>query len=237
MPLIAPVLTRKIALGSLIVLTLAGSVAVLTGPAHAEKYQSRLNSLLLRKNDVYLPNRLTLGQEARFVVKAQPGSLVKLFISTQGEGKVLPNDVALRVGEDAQVLSGTVPESGVLELKMDVPKDPGLDGHMIYVDAVAGASEDELKPIDLVDSTGRRTDQNALPLMAQAEGGSGPSVMPAMPGISPQVFNQLTTMGNIYSQGDSEKKKLLDNGSINRERDIDRNPFVNRGMQQGIGGR
>lgn len=204
-------------------------------PANAEPYKSRLNSLLLRKNDVYLPTRLLLGQEARFVVKAQPGSLVKLFISTQPEGKVLANDIALRVGQDAQELSGTVPETGVLELKMQVPADPDLDGHLVYVDAVAGSSEETLVPIDLVDPTGRRTDQNTIPLMKRVESGGGAMVMPAMPGLSPQVFNQLSTMGNIYSEGDSDKKKLLDDGTINRDRNIDRNPFINRGLQQGVG--
>jgi hypothetical protein len=237
MPLIAPVFNGKMLLVSAIALFLTCSTTGVAGFAHAEPYQSRLNSLLLRKNDVYLPNRLTLGQEARFIVKATPGSLVKLFVSAQGEGKILPNDVALRVGDDAQELSGIVPENGVLELKMDVPRDPDLEGRIVYVDAVAGTSEENLKPINLVDSTGRRTDENALPMMAQVVGGSGPSVMPAMPGVSPQVFNQLTTMGNIYSQGDKEKKDLLDNGDINRDRNIDRNPFINRGLQQGVGGR
>lgn len=203
--------------------------------AHAEQYKSRLNSLLLRKNDVYLPTRLLLGQEARFVVKAQPGSLIKVFISTEAEGKVLSNDVALRVGADAQELTGTVPDTGVLELKMAVPADPELDGRLVYVDAVAGSSEDTLTPIDLVDPTGRRTEQNAIPMMKQVDGGGGAMVMPSMPGLSPQVFNQLTTMGGIYSGGDTEKKKLLDDGTINRDRNIDRNPFINRGMQQGIG--
>ncbi|WP_373532319.1 hypothetical protein [Vampirovibrio sp.] len=240
MPFITLVFNRNLVLTSLLAVLLTGiglgGTAGVTGSAYAEKYQSRLNNLLLRKNDVYLPNRLTLGQEARFIVKAQPGSLVKLFISAQGQGKILPNDVVLRVGDDAQELSGTVPENGVLELRMDVPKDPNLEGQLVYVDAVSGTSEEDLRPIDLVDSTGRRTDENALPMMAQVMGGSGPSVMPAMPGVSPQVFNQLTTMGNIYSQGDKEKKDLLDNGTINRDRDVDRNPFINRGLQQGIGG-
>jgi hypothetical protein len=203
--------------------------------ARAEQYKSRLNSLLLRKNEVYLPTRLLLGQEARFVVKAQSGSLIKVFISPEAEGKVLSNDVALRVGNNAQELSGTVPDTGVLELKMVVPADPDLDGRLVYVDAVAGPSEDTLVPIDLVDPTGRRTDQNAIPVMKQVDAGSGAMVMPSMPGLSPQVFNQLTTMGGIYSGGDAEKKKLLDDGTINRDREIDRNPFINRGMQQGIG--
>lgn len=226
---------RKVAALSVFTLLLAGSVQVLSLEAQAQKYQSRLNSLVQRRNtNVYLPTRLLLGQEARFVVRATPGSIVKLFVSTHDEGKIV-NDVALRVGNDAQELSGTVPENGVLELKMDVPKDAELDGRVVYVDALAGASEEELVPIDLVDPTGRRTDQNSLPIMKQAAE-NGPAIMPTMPGVSPQMMNQLTTMSNIYSQNDTERKKLLDNGVINRDREMDRNPFTIRGVQQGIGG-
>lgn len=235
MCLITSAFVRKTVALSVFTALLAGSVVVMNTEAYAEKYQSRLNSLVLKRNsNVYLPTRLLLGQEARFVVKAPAGSLVKVFVSTQAEGKVL-NDLALRVGNDAQELSGTVPENGVLELKMDVPKDPELDGRLLYVDAVAGASEEVLAPLDLVDPTGRRTEQNSLPIMKQTAE-NGPAIMPTMPGISPQMMNQLTTMTNIYSQNDTERKKLLDNGTINRDRGIDRNPFINRGIQQGIGG-
>lgn len=236
MPLTAPVFSRKIAVTSLISLLMAGVFTVSPEIVRAEKYQSRLNSLLVqRSTSVYLPTRLMLGEEARFVVKAPAGNLVRIFVSTQADGKVLPNDVVLRVGEDAQELSGIVPENGVLELKMDVPKDPELDGRVVYVDAVSGASEEALTAINLVDHTGRRTDQNTLVLM-KGVAENGPAIMPSMPGVSPQMMNQLTTMSNIYSQGDTERKKLLDNGSINRDREMDRNPFINRGVQQGIGG-
>lgn len=235
MPLHVPAVTRPMASISLLALLLTSVALPFNTPAYAEKYQSRLNSLLLRKNDVYLPSRLVLGQEARFVVKAAPGSLVKLFVSGKGEGMMLNDETPLRVGADAQVLSGTVPESGVLELKMAVPKDPEMDGQVVYVDAVSGASETELKPIDLMDSTGRRTEQNSLTMIKQVAE-NGPAVMPAMPGLSPQAFKQLTTMSNIYSgQGSADRKQLLDNGTINRDRTIDRNPFINRGVQQGIG--
>jgi hypothetical protein len=234
MPLLNPVRFRHFALFAFAGLLAVSLTVFEENWAHAEKYQSRLNSLLLRKNDLYLPNRLIIGQEARFVVKAPAGSVVKVFVSTQGQGKVL-GDLALRVGTDAQELSGTVPDTGVLELKMEVPKDPELDGHLVYVDAVIANSEQDVKPIDLVDSTGRRTEENSLPIKKFiAE--NGPSIMPSMPGMSPQMMNQLNTMSNIYGQGDTERKKLLDNGSINRDRALDRNPFLNRGMQQGIGG-
>lgn len=219
---------------------LALALILLTGPAvgfnaaHAEKYQSRLNSLLLKKNDVYLPSRLVLGEEARFVVKAPAGNKVKVFVSYANEGYILPNGTPIRVGAEVQELSGTVPENGVLELKMAMPKDAELDGKVVFVEAVTGISDETLVPVDIMDSTGRRTAENSLVITKPSESG-GPSIMPSMPGFSPQMFNQLTTMSQIYANKDDSRKQLLDNGTINKDRAIDQNPFVRRGIQPGIG--
>lgn len=222
-------------LAGMLALTLVIGTGVFSQAANAEKYQSRLNSLLLKKNDVYLPSRLVLGEEARFVIKAPAGSKVKVFLSSKAEGYILPNGTPLRVGEEVQELSGIVPESGVLQLQMEMPKDPELEGKVVYVDAVAGPSDEELAPIDLVDPTGRRTTENVLAIVKPTERG-GPSVMPTLPGLSPQLFNQLTTMTDVYAKG-GDKKQLLDDGDINRDRQIDQNPFINRGIQPGVGGR
>lgn len=214
--------------------TLLTGTLALPVPAHAQKYQSRLNSLLLKKNDVYLPSRLIIGEEAKFVVKAPAGSKVKVLLSSTSEGYVLPNGTPLRVGAEAQEVTGVVPENGVLELKAQMPKDPELEGKVVYVEAVAGTTDEDLAPVDLVDATGRRTTENTLVLMKQAEMG-GPSVMPSMPGVSPQLMNQLSNLGSALTKGENGQKQLLDDGTINRDRDMDRNPFVRRGIQPGVG--
>jgi hypothetical protein len=200
-------------------------------PAHAEKYQSRLNSLILKKNDVYLPPRLVLGEEARFVIKAPPGSHVKLLLSAQNSGYKLPNGTELRVGAQSEELTGVVPENGVLQLQMVMPKDPDAEGKLVYIDAVYGTSDDDLAPMELVDATGRRTGNNALAIVKPSDAG-GMSILPNMPGVSPQMMNQITNLTNL--QGDS--KQLIDNGDIDQNRQSDRNPFVYRGGQAGLGG-
>jgi hypothetical protein len=219
-------------LSALSLLTIGWVAAPAKAQAEEQPYQSRLSRLLLHRNDLYLPTRLVMGEDAHFVVKAQPGSKVKVLLSGKSEGYTLPNGMPLRVGEDAQELSGTVPENGVLELKMEMPKDPDLEGKVLYVDAVAGLTDDSLQPVALVDATGRRTDVNTLTIVKPPEKG-GTAILPSMPGLSPQVFNQLTQMGDAYSKGD-DRKNLLDNGDINRDRQIDQNPFVQRGIQPGI---
>lgn len=201
--------------------------------ARAEKYQSRLGSLLLKKSDLYLPTRLVMGEEASFIVKAQPGHHVKLLISAENAGYTLPDGTPLRVGKDVQELIGVIPENGILELKLEMPKDAGLEGQTVYVEAVAGPSDESLNPIDIVDPTGRRTDQNMLVIVKPSEKG-GPSVLPSMPGMSPQVFQQLTTMSEIYTNKDDARRQLLDGGDVNPNRQLDQNPFIQRGMQPGL---
>jgi hypothetical protein len=219
-----------IALG-LAVLLAQSALAVLFQPAFAEKYQSRLNSLILKKNDVYLPTRMVLGEEAHFVIRASAGSHVKLLLSAQNSGYTLPNGATLRVGADSQELTGVVPENGVLQLKMTMPKDPEMEGKTLYVDAAAGPTDEAMAPMELVDSTGRRTSLNALAIVKPSEVG-GMSIMPNMPGMSPQMMSQLSNLSNMQSNPNA--KQLIDNGNINRDRSIDQNPFAFRGSQPGL---
>lgn len=208
-----------------------GPATLLTQPAHAEKYQSRLNSLILKKNDLYLPTRLVLGEESHFVIKAPAGSQVKVLLSTENSGYELPNGTSLRVGPHVEELSGVVPENGVLQLSLTMPKGDGMDGKTVYVDAVYGTSDEDMAPLELVDATGRRTGNNALAVVKPSDAGSM-SIMPNMPGVSPQLMQQLTTLTN--TQG--ANKQLLDNGNINQNRAGDRNPFAYRGYQPGLSG-
>ncbi len=59
------------------------------------------------------------------------------------------------------------------------------------------------------------------------------SHFPSMPGMDPRLLNRLTTLGTIYSKKDDPRRDLIDNGDIDQEREMDRNPFINRGLQQG----
>lgn len=200
--------------------------------AQAEKYQSRLNSLLIHQSNLYLPTRLVMGESTRFVVKSNPGDKVKVLLSAKGEGYTLPNGTPLHVGAEVQELTGTVPDTGVLELTIEMPKDEALEGQTVYVDAAAGPSDEALKPIDLIDPTGRRAEANVLVIAKPAEKG-GPNFMPSMPGVDPQLMQRLSDMS---SMSDEKRKQLIDNGDINRDLDTDKNPFARHGFQPGIGG-
>lgn len=202
-------------------------------PTQAEQYQSRLSSLMVKKTELYLPVRLVLGEEAKFVVRAKAGDQVKVFLSPKSEGYELSNGTVLRVGASPETLTGTIPATGVLELKMPIPATPELEGKVLYVDAVVGPTEEALAPLNLFDATGRKAETNAL-VITKRTVANGPPIMPYMPGVSPQLFNQLTTLGDIYTKKDEHRRELLDTGEINQNRGLDRNPFTNRGIQPGL---
>ncbi len=224
---------RTAAMAALLI-GLVSSGVILAPSAYAQqKFESRLSKLVLHQNDLFLPTRLTIGEDAQFVVKAPAGSKVAVMISGKSEGYSL-NGTALRVGSDAQVLTGIVPDSGVLQLKMTMPKDFALIGKMVYIDGAAGTSEDAMQQLVLVDATGRRTGDNSLVIMKQPDHG-GAAILPSMGGLTPQMFSQITQVGDIYSGKDNARKQLLDNGDVDQTRTQDQNPFTQRGLQKGIG--
>jgi hypothetical protein len=203
--------------------------------ANAEPYQGRLGQLLIQANEVYLPSRLVVGQDATFTIKAPAGSVAKVFLSPASSGYVLNNKLPLQVGDNPETLSGTVPASGVLQLKFTTPNNPELDGKSLYVDAVIGSTEQALNAATLIQANGHKTQQNQLAIVVPAKK-NGPAVLPSMPGVSPQLFNQITNVVDTYSKGDEDAKNMLDKGDINRDRPADQNPFINRGLTPGIGG-
>jgi hypothetical protein len=190
---------------------------------------SRLSQLVLNRSTLYLPTRLFLGEENRFILKGKPGSKVMLFISPKSEGFKLPNGLALRVGEDNERLEGTIPEKGVLELTLPVPDEADWAGHALFVDAVMWSQDDyaDIIQFQMLDATGRRASDNAL-MMAKRATASGTSFMPAMPGISAQALQQVTTMSEVLNSGDERKKELIDMGGRNSDSLLDRNSFIQR---------
>ncbi|MEM0952299.1 MAG: hypothetical protein AAGI66_09195 [Cyanobacteria bacterium P01_H01_bin.74] len=202
----------------------------------AEKtpYVSRLGQLITRTAEVYLPSQLVIGQNANFTVKAPAGELVKLYLSPQNTGFITTNGQVLGVGTTNQVLSGVVPENGILQLQLPIPDTPELNGQALFVDAVSGPAEHQLKRISLIQANGHKMDENKLAIVLPSKAG-GPLVLPAMPGVSPQLFDQITTAVGAYTKGDDEAKKRLDDGTINRDSNIDKNPFANRGIIPGLG--
>lgn len=196
---------------------------------------SRLSRMMLNQDTLYLPTRLIIGENNRFLIKGKPGSDVMLYVSPKGDGYKLPNGLAVKVGEMHESLGGKIPESGVLTLEIPVPNEPDWAGHFLFIDAITWTQPDyaDVKQIQLLDSTGRRTTDNGLMMSTPASIGGSPLVMPSMPGVPAGALQQLTQTSQILGSNDKRRKDLIYDGERNPDTMLDRNTLLNR---SGFGG-
>lgn len=196
--------------------------------AQAEVRNSRLSQLIKHKPSLYLPNRLLIGEDNHFTVQGPAGSHVVLYISPQPQGVEAPDGQALRVGDDNHQLTGSIPENGVLEMTFPVPAEEELVGKKVYVEAITWKADDysDLQVFDLVDAAGRKATENHLAFEKPSKG-KGALIIPTMPGLSPQILQQMTTFSDIQ-KGDKRKRELIDGGNVNKDVIYDRNVFIQR---------
>jgi hypothetical protein len=199
-----------------------------SSPAQAESAISRLNKQLQFRSQVYLPARMTVGQDTPITIQAPPGQQVRVYWSLAQQGLMLPNGQPLRVGTDAEFVEGVIPEKGVLTLNIPAFQRP-LDA--VYMDAALWqGSLENARPLPLMDATGRPANRNLLSVVEPVDA-RGATLMPAMPGMSPQLINQLNAFSEAKA-GNTQKQLLLDEGT--RDALLDQNPFmdIRQGVQQ-----
>ncbi|MDX2085789.1 MAG: hypothetical protein SFZ03_10435 [Candidatus Melainabacteria bacterium] len=190
--------------------------------------RSRLSQLIKPMAELYLPGQLYLGKDNTFTLRGTPGKKVTVYLSPLGEGGQAPNGQPLRVGPQSQTLTGIISDKGLLQLTLPVPEDKELIGRQLFVDAVLYSDDQftDLERVDVIDASGRRGGANSLSLAEPVEVKKGPMLFPGVPGMSPQVLQNLTNVSNAIN-GDERKKELLDlDGQMERGLTRDRNPFV-----------
>lgn len=204
------------------------SVEVSPSPDLYRRPISRLNSLVRQKPTVYLPTRLILGESTNFVIKAQPGTHIALYVSPEDVGYAAPNGKPLRVGQTNEELKGDVPENGVLTLTLPIPQDPNLDGRAVFVEAIAWTRDDyrDLEVVTLMEATGRPAVRNMLAIAAPSDSGKGVNLMPSMPGMPQQLIQNMASVAG--AQGDEDKKQMIDRGTRDTDLLYDRNSFLAR---------
>lgn len=196
-------------------------------PVWSQQQPSRLSRLLLNQHSMYLPVRLTLGAESRFVIKGEPGMSVRLYLSSQASGLSAPNGEALRVGTSHEALEGKIQENGLVEMTIELPKEASMAGHTMYVDAVAwrAADHSDLSRVQLIDASGRRTGDNGLLLSMPSDGGHT-TIIPMLPGMNPQMIQQLSTVTEALH--DERKRELMYDGERDEDTVWDRNSLITR---------
>ena len=204
-------------------------------PAEDNRPVSRLSRLMLNQETMYLPTKLIIGTNNRFLIKGKPGSNVMLYVSPKGDGYKLPNGLMLRVGETHESLGDKIPASGILTLEIPVPNEADWAGHFLFVDAITWTQPDyaDVKQIQLLDATGRRTTENGLIMTPPSTTAGGAFVMPSMPGMPAGALQQLTQTSQILGSNDQRRKDLIYDGDRNPDTMLDRNSLLNR---NGFGG-
>lgn len=91
---------------------------------------------------VYLPERMTIGQSVKFVVKGKSGSKVAIAMADSNSGSKPVMGKNLRLGSDRKVVAvGKIPDSGVLEVYIGTPIAGDLIGSKLYFEAAVWQKE------------------------------------------------------------------------------------------------
>lgn len=188
----------------------------LSQPSHARS----LRDLIKRQPELYLPSQIVPGQKASFTVRGKAGQAVKVILSSANEGLTLPDGRELRLGKPSLEATGLIPETGVLELEMAVPENYELFGEYQYVEAITWHPDnaEQVEVAQIIQNSGIPGGDNVIEVNEPADGGYT-MVLPGDAGVA-SVLRSIGQMNDV--SGDERKKKLIDDGAINRERQIDR---------------
>ncbi|MBK9145731.1 MAG: hypothetical protein IPM23_24935 [Candidatus Melainabacteria bacterium] len=92
---------------------------------------------------LYLPERMVLGQPAKFTIKGPPGDKVAMAMADSDSGA---RDIAghkVRLGPDRKLVAvGEIPQSGVFEFYIGTPIEGDLIGQYLYFEAAVWKKND-----------------------------------------------------------------------------------------------
>lgn len=92
---------------------------------------------------IYLPERMTIGKSAKFVIKGKAGSKVALAMADRDSGSKPVMGHKVRLGPDRKVVAvGKIPESGILEIYIGTPIEGDLIGQQLFFEAAIWQEED-----------------------------------------------------------------------------------------------
>ncbi len=235
--------TKQKALAGFLLLSLLGTSIGIDGFSSngleadaAKPRKSRLSQLIKNKSNLYLPTRLIIGKDNKFVVRVPAGNTVVLLLSPFPAGMSAPDGTPMRVGKENQILEAVASDKGVATLTVPIPDEESLVGQPVFVAAYTYGRSDysDLEILELLGPTGRRVGDNRLAIDEPSDG-RGAMVLPGLPGVGSDMLRRLSTMGDIYNSDDKERMETLkDNGDLGDGTLQDKNIFISR--PDGTGG-
>ncbi|MBY0545674.1 MAG: hypothetical protein K2W95_00130 [Candidatus Obscuribacterales bacterium] len=92
---------------------------------------------------VYLPGRVVIGKPAEFVVKGRPGQQAAIAMADKNTGAKALYGKDIRLGSDRKLMTfGTIPDTGVLSLFVDIPIQGDLIGQHLYFETAVWSRPD-----------------------------------------------------------------------------------------------
>lgn len=115
----------------------------LSAESGSNSLRSRLAQRLGSSCRVYLPGKLTIGKAAEFVIKGRAGSHAAIAMADKDSGAKTIFGQKLRLGADRKLMAaGTIPETGILTLIVDMPIQGDLIGLPVFFEAVVWQKDD-----------------------------------------------------------------------------------------------
>ncbi|MCA9804080.1 MAG: hypothetical protein KC777_19060 [Cyanobacteria bacterium HKST-UBA02] len=92
---------------------------------------------------LYLPERMLLGQPAKFTIKGPPGDKVAMAMADSDSGARDIGGHKIRLGADRKLVAvGEIPQSGVFEFYIGTPIEGDLIGQYLYFEAAVWKKDD-----------------------------------------------------------------------------------------------
>jgi len=121
---------------------------------------------------LFLPERITEGKSAEFLIKAAPGMYAAIAMADKSSGAKPIFGHPLRLGSDRKVMAvGKVPENGILSLYVEAPIQGDLVGDCLYFEAAVWSKPDfsDLQIAKAISPQQTEKEENAVVIAGQTE--------------------------------------------------------------------
>lgn len=174
-------------------------------------YAAKLSDLIKQPSQLYLPSQIIPGKTALFTIKSKPGRHVKVVLSRYAESAGTP-----MIAQEA-----VIPVTGVLQLPIAIPDNPTALGDKQIVSAWVWSNPDQSdrETVQILSNAGTPSESREVAVGTEPERG-GFMLLPGDTNMA-GIMRSLTTLQEVGD--DPRKRQLLDEGTINRKRELDKN--------------
>lgn len=134
--------------------------------------QSRFLKARSNGPKLFLPERITIGKSAEFIIKADPGKYVAIAMADKPAGAKPIFGHPLRLGSDRKVMAiGKVPDNGILSLYVEAPIQGDLVGDCLYFEAAVWSKPNfsDLQIAKVISPQQTEKEENAVVIAGQTE--------------------------------------------------------------------